>query len=203
MPAMRPIPTVAAMNDATSFLSQLGALLWNPGTGVLIALLVAAAWIDWRTMRIPNWLTVAGMVWGLGWNAATGTTVLDGLLFALGGLSLGLALFLPLWLLRVMGAGDVKLMAMVGAFLGAFATFKAVLLVGIVGGVAVVLFAVSQRATRRLASNMKDIAASMVIPGMPLWRPDLSGSSIGKLPYGVSIGVGSLAYLVLRQLGYA
>ena len=191
------------MNPLDFLLNLLQMLLWHPGTGVLIGLLLVAAWIDWRTFRIPNWLTASGMVWGLTYNAVFADSALGGLAHGLLGLVTGLALLLPLYAIRVMGAGDVKLMAMVGAFLGALATAKALLLVGIAGGLAVVLFALAHRATGRLAANVKDLATSMVVPGMPLWRPELAGTSIGKLPYGVSISAGTLAYLVLRQLGYA
>lgn len=177
--------------------------MWHPGTGVLILLLVLAAFIDLRTWRIPNWLTAVGMAWGLGWNMASAPSVTTGVLASLAGLGLGLALFLPMWLIRVMGAGDVKLMAMVGAFLGPVETIKAALVVFIVGGLAVLFYAFANNAFRRLARNMKDITASLVIPGMPIWRPELAGASIGKLPYGVSISLGTIAFLSLRQLGYA
>lgn len=191
------------MNRTTTFIDSLGALLWNPGTGVLIALLIAAAWIDWRTMRIPNWLTVGGMCWGFFASAATSPSFIDGIVFSAGGFGLGLAIFLPLWMLRVMGAGDVKLMSMTGSFLGAAATFQAALLVGIVGGIAVVIFAIAARTSRHLASNAKTMAASMLVPGMPLWRPERAGVSVGRLPYGVSISVGTVLFLFLRQLSLA
>lgn len=190
------------MERTTSFIESLSALLWNPGTGVLIALLVVAAWIDWRTMRIPNWLTVGGMCWGALWNAASGVTVLDGVLMSLGGLGVGLALFMPLWLIKAMGAGDVKLMAMVGAFLGGMGTVGAVIVVGLVGGISVLIVAISRRAMARLASNTRDLVTSLVIPGLPLWRPDPLGHSLGKLPYGVSISAGTILFLVLAHLGY-
>ncbi|TFY96893.1 A24 family peptidase [Ramlibacter rhizophilus] len=177
------------------------ALLLNPGTGVLIALLLAAAWIDWRTMRIPNWLTVAGMCWGLLWNAVSAPTVMEGVLTAVGGLALGLGLFLPLWLLRVMGAGDVKLMAMVGAFLGALATFKAIVFVGLAGGIVVLAYAVANGSAGRLARNVRDLVYSAALPGVPAWRPSEATPSLGRLPYGVSIAAGTIAYLLLRQLG--
>ena len=191
------------MNPLDFLLNLLHMLLWHPGTGVLIGLLLLAAWIDWRTFRIPNWLTASGMAWGLAYNTVFADSAWSGLAHGLLGLVTGLALLLPLYAIRVMGAGDVKLMAMVGAFLGALATAKALILVGIAGGLAVLLFALSQRATRQLAANVKDMAESMVIAGMPIWRPELAGRSVGKLPYGVSISVGTLAFLVLRQLGYA
>ncbi|MEJ7929739.1 A24 family peptidase [Ramlibacter sp. AN1015] len=182
---------------------SLASLPWNPGIGALIALLLLAAWIDWRTMRIPNWLTVGGMCLGMLWNVASGADPIDGLLTALGGLGLGLALFLPLWLLRAMGAGDVKLIAMTGAFLGAAAAFKAILLTGIVGGVFALYFALAHRATGQMARNLRDLAYSAVLRGVPLWRPNPAAPAVGKLPYGVSICAGTLAYLALRQLGYA
>ena len=91
---------------------------------VLVLLLIVAAAIDVRTMRIPNWLTVTGAVMGLGlsaaipWQELGPRWALDGFLWALGGMAAGLVLLLPLYALHVMGAGDVKLMGMVGAFVG-------------------------------------------------------------------------------------
>src|SRR6266850_3307597 len=81
-----------------------------------LALTISAALLDWRSRRIPNWLTVPGFLSGVtlhvvlnGWH---------GLWFALGGSGLALILLLPLVLLRGLGAGDWKLMGAVGAFLG-------------------------------------------------------------------------------------
>ncbi|MES2481558.1 MAG: A24 family peptidase [Pseudomonadota bacterium] len=183
--------------------AALAALPVNLSVAVLVLLLGLAAWTDWRTMRIPNWLTVPGMAWGLYFSAIHGVSVGAGLLSGALGLATGLLMLLPLFALRVLGAGDVKLMAMVGAFLGALATFKALLVIGIVGGVAALLFAVSHRALGQLAVNARDIVQSAALPGVGLWRPGVSGPSIGKLPYGISIALGTVVFLVLRQLGFA
>ncbi len=183
--------------------ATLTALFTNPSVPVLVLLLGLAAWTDWRTMRIPNWLTLPGMAWGLYFSAIHGTSVGSGLLAGALGLLTGLLLLLPLFALRVLGAGDVKLLAMVGAFLGALATFKAALVIGVVGGVTAVLFAVSHRALGQLAVNARDIVQSAALPGVGLWRPGVSGPSIGKLPYGISIALGTLVFLVLRHLGFA
>jgi len=141
--------------------TPLSTLLANISVPLLVLLLGLAAWIDWRTMRIPNWLTVPGMAWGLYFSAIHGTSVGSGLLAGALGLVTGLLLLLPLFALRVLGAGDVKLLAMVGAFLGALATFKALLVIGVVGGVAALLFAVSHRALGR-PSWRRPVAAGRV-----------------------------------------
>jgi len=84
---------------------------------VLLALLVipAAIW-DVRQRRVPNWLTLPGLLVGIGLNAFLFESA--GLWMALKGLGLAFLIYFPLYLLRGMGAGDVKLMAAVGAIVG-------------------------------------------------------------------------------------
>jgi prepilin signal peptidase PulO-like enzyme (type II secretory pathway) len=77
--------------------------------------LAAAVVIDVRTRRIPNWLTGGLAAGGFGLAFGGGSvTPWQALL----GLALGLALMLPGHVIGATGAGDVKLMAAVGAFLG-------------------------------------------------------------------------------------
>ncbi len=181
-------------------------------SATLVLLLVAAAVIDVRTMRIPNWLTVCGALIGLALNAALQWQLLgphwavDGLLWALGGMAAGLALLLPLYLLRVMGAGDVKLMAMVGAFVGLQQIVPAVLCVFIAGGVFALATAVWRRSLRRLTTNVADVVQSMAVAAFAGIRPSgglAPGQSIGRLPYGLSICAGTLAWLIAAQLRLA
>jgi hypothetical protein len=81
-----------------------------------IAVTLLAAWIDWRTRRIPNWLTVPALVLGIAVNAfAAGW---HGAKASLEGAGLALILLLPFVLKRELGAGDWKLMGAVGAFPG-------------------------------------------------------------------------------------
>jgi prepilin peptidase CpaA len=81
-----------------------------------LALTISAALLDWRSRRIPNWLTVPGLILGVAVNSAL--TGWHGARVALEGTVLALVLLLPLVLLRALGAGDWKLMGAVGAFLG-------------------------------------------------------------------------------------
>ena len=79
-------------------------------------LAIAGGWTDWRSRRIPNWLTVPGLLLGIavnswlhGWLGAKASLL---------GAGLGLALLLPFVLIRSLGAGDWKFVGALGAFLG-------------------------------------------------------------------------------------
>lgn len=175
---------------------------------LLVVLLMLAAFIDVRTFRIPNWLTYGGAVIGLAFGAAIQWRLLgplwalDGFLWSLGGLAAGLALMLPMYALHVMGAGDVKLMAMVGAFLGLGQIVPAVLCVFVIGGVLALVYVVAHRRLAQLAANLKEVVFGMAFSVVATRRftAVTPAHSVGKLPYGVSISVGTIAYLVASQL---
>jgi prepilin peptidase CpaA len=184
----------------------LATLLEQPGTIALIAMLLTAAVIDVRSHRIPNWLTGGGIVVALVFAAVGVAPQQEGFLSSLGGMAAGLAMLLPMYLLRVMGAGDVKLMAMVGAFVGLSHIVPAVLFSVIAGGIAAIAFSLYNRAFGRMATNIIDIVQSMAFATMVGQQPTpaLTGrASVGKLPYGVSIAAGTIVWLAARLLGLA
>ena len=118
---------------------------------------------------------------------------------------MGLLLFLPLYLLRAMGAGDVKLAAMIGAFLGPGDTFYAMLATMIVGGVLAVGYALAKGVAMQMLRNLAALFQLGFLSVIGGTRPQLqiaAGKSAGKLPYGVSMALGTIGYLVLRQLGF-
>ena len=84
---------------------------------VLLILLLTAAVFDVLYRRIPNWLTVSGVVLGLAMNTVIGAPE-AGVVFALIGLLVAFGIYAGLYALRAMGAGDVKLMAAVEALVG-------------------------------------------------------------------------------------
>ena len=181
-------------------------LIKDPRTGVLLILLVIASVSDYRTFKIPNWLTGSGMVFGLIYSTVVPFSIRLGFLWALGGLLLGFLIMLPFYALRIMGAGDVKLMAMVGAFLGVTDTLQAVIFSFIVGGIAALGFALFNKALIRMLGNVKSIAQMMMLSAIGGFRPDIqieAGKSVGTLPYGICISIGTVAYVVAKQLGYA
>lgn len=179
-------------------------LFLSPRTGVLIGLLSIAAISDMRTGRIPNWLVCSGVLYALAYNTLYPAYPRDiGILFALGGLSVGLVALLPAYLLRVLGAGDVKLMAMVGSFIGTSAAVEAVLASLITGGMlAVVLSLYSGRLPlmlRNLVALFRGTVLTFAtVPGGLTVR---GGRSAGRMPYGLAIALGTTSYLLLEQLG--
>ncbi len=177
-------------SEFAALLDLLQMLVLSPRTGVLIALLLVAAASDVRTGRIPNWLVLGGALYALACNSLFPGYPHDaGLVFALEGLGVGLAVLLPLYLLRAMGAGDVKLMAMAGAFLGPWGAVAAVLGTLLAGGVLALAFALRAGQLAHMLLNVGALAL----------RPE---ASAGRMPYGVAIAAGTIGYLLLAQLGY-
>jgi prepilin peptidase CpaA len=99
---------------------------------ILVAVLAAAVTDLWK-FKIPNWLTLPLLLSGLIYQAFTGGT--PGLAGSLAGVLLGFAVLLPFFLMGGMGAGDVKLMAAVGAWAGAPFTFGLFLISSLFTGV--------------------------------------------------------------------
>lgn len=98
----------------------------------LAGLLFCAAVTDLRSYRIPNWLTFPALIVGLGLHTYLHGT--DGLIFSVEGLGVGLGMFLVLYAMGGMGAGDVKLLAAVGSFIGPGQVFVAGVLAALLGG---------------------------------------------------------------------
>jgi prepilin peptidase CpaA len=189
-----------------ALLDLLAMLVFDPRTAVLFALLLVASVSDYRTYRIPNWLTFGGAAFALVYKTVIAVSPVSALLATLGGLFLGFFIMLPLYLFGVMGAGDVKLMAMVGAFLGVHETFQAVLFAFVVGGAAAIGFALFKGKLARLLHNAKNAVYGMLAMSMAGFKPDAridASQSIGKLPYGICISVGTIGYVLGRQLGLA
>ena len=193
------------MKEFDAVLELLAMLATDVRTVVLFVLLCTAAVSDWRFFRIPNWLTLGGALFAFVYGTLAARTPVAGATDALGGLGTGFAIMLPLYVMGVMGAGDVKLMAMVGAFLGPYQTLLAVLFIFIVGGMAALAFAIHRRRLLHMLANVKAAAEGMAVSGIAGMRPTgtiPAAQSIGKLPYGICIGAGTVVQVLAHQLGY-
>ncbi|HET6883963.1 MAG TPA: A24 family peptidase [Pirellulales bacterium] len=167
---------------------------------VTVALIVAAAIDGWK-LKVPNWLTFPFIV--SGWIYSGVAFGWEGLGYSLLGTLAGLAMLLPLYAIGGMGAGDVKLLAGVGAWVWTTTTAYSFGLSAIIGGIIAVgmvlwksgwekhqnqfLMIVSEIATIRQPEQLAAIAAQRK-------------SSMLLLPYGIPIAIGTILYFALSGM---
>ena len=158
---------------------------------VLAVGLATAVVIDLRSRRIPNLLTASMAVVGLG-LAATGYSGIS-VAASLGGMVLGLLLMMPGHALGATGAGDVKLMAAVGAIVGPGLVFPAFLFTCIAGGVLALIVAISRR---RFAETLAGTGRLVAAPGQA--RTEIQGAApIRRFAYGPAIAAGSIIAVLI------
>jgi prepilin peptidase CpaA len=163
---------------------------------LLIMLLVLVTVTDIKSHRIPNILTFGGALVGIGLHILWAGS--EGLLIGFYGFTAGLLLLLPFHLFGGgMAAGDVKLMAAAGAFLGPKATLIAVcssLIVGSLLGIGfLVLRGGLMSALRRYFSTMKCFVVTGTFSYVP---PHPSEAAASKFPYAVAIAMGTVITLL-------
>lgn len=186
----------------------------NIGLAILFGTLGMAVLTDLRDRKVPNWLVLVGVLAALAYHALTASTSglfgasseAPDLLSALGGIVVGFTALFPLYVLRAMGAGDVKLMMMVGAFLGPLQTLGTVVLTFAAGGVLAIVMTLWQRSFRQLASNLRFMlttsAARAVGGESPRFEP--LQQTAGRMPYAFAIAAGTLLqFLLVRSGGWA
>lgn len=184
---------------------QIGGLSIQVKIALLLTLVATAAWFDIKSRRIPNWLVLVGLI---------SSFILQTLFHSAGnfggfkawglGLLVGFGLFLPLYMLHAMGAGDVKLMAMVGAFLGPMAALGVVLTTLIVGGILALAVALWSGSLRHALGNVRFVLTQTMFKTLPGGvQIEAPSTSAGNLPYAVAIAAGTLIHLILERSGHA
>jgi len=168
---------------------------WIPA--VLIA--IVAGILDWRYRRIPNWLTVSGLLAGVAIN-----TILyrwPGLKSALLGALLGLGLLLPFVMIRSLGAGDWKLAGALGACLGPRQLLSVLIGTILVAGVMALALVIWKGRLKRTLLNIAHLLAALLSLRMPGYEVSLDDPQSTKIPFGVAMALTVLFYGVGRMLG--
>ena len=167
---------------------------------VTIGVTLVAAFVDFRSRKIPNWLTVPAFVAGV--TLRTALFGWPGAKTALEGTGLALALLLPLVLLRALGAGDWKLMGAVGAFLGPL-MFLFVLVGSIlISGLMAVVEMARTRRVRETLSNLLVLVKGFFSFGLRA-NPQISldNPELLKLPFGVAVAIATIACYCAARWG--
>ena len=173
---------------------------------LLLMLVIPAAVYDYRQRRIPNWLVLAGILTGLAMNIFLwydNPSPFTGMWLTLEGLGLALLVYLPLYLLRGMGAGDVKLMGAVGAVVGPLLWLWIFFFTAILGGIVAVIVVLRKHRVHRTLQNLWMILLSVRHYQAPYKaNPELDVSSDEgvRLPHGVVICVGAVGFVVAKTI---
>jgi prepilin peptidase CpaA len=150
-----------------------------------VAIVSLAALLDVRSRRIPNWLTLTAFIGGVAAQVLRAGP--NGVVDALGGAALGLCLLLPFYAIRAIGAGDVKLLAAMGAWLGPQTLVSVAIYGALVGGAISIVLLVRRRTLARTFGDM-------LINPLRLRR---SGATA---PYGVAIASGVYLSMLLPSV---
>jgi len=165
-----------------------------------LAVVAVATITDLRSRRIPNWLVfpflLAGIVvspWRHDWHVSGQGFGWHGLGQSFAGLGLGLLIYGFLFWMGGMGAGDVKLCAAIGAWVGPSQLFIALIVTGMAGGIMVLVWALFGGFLKELFSGAGDLMFGWKHRGMHR-DPDLvlSNPMKRKMPYAPAIAIGTL-----------
>lgn len=158
---------------------------------MLTPLVLTAIYTDLRWSRIPNWLTVSAMTIGILVHAWTGG--LQGTLSSLAGLGVGMGLFLLPYACKAIGAGDVKLMAAIGAIVGPSGILSVAALSVLMGGV----YALGAMGYQwGLAATSKKLVYATYGAVVTHGATGVKELQLPfKLRYGLAIAVGTLLFL--------
>jgi prepilin peptidase CpaA len=179
----------------------------RPAVGIEVILLLAvltASVTDLRWRRIPNWLTVTTVAMGFLFNAIlTYPSPGEGLWFAAKGFALAFALNFIMYLLHMTGAGDVKMLAAVGALVGG-ANFLGVFLIkAMIGGLLALLLAAGKGRLRQVAWNTGYMVGELTrwrAPYLTRGQLDVNNAESIRLPGAIPICLGTCAFLLMAHL---
>ena len=164
---------------------------------VTVTLIVAAV-IDGIKLKVPNLITFPMILSGWIYSATLSPWAgWEGLMYSLIGTAVGLALLLPAYAIGGMGAGDVKLLAGVGAWVWGTATLYAFAVSAIVGGVIAVLMVVVGRGWSKHKNQFWVICNEIMTVKDPEKLSAIAAErkpTMMLLPYGIPIAIGTIAY---------
>lgn len=178
-------------------------LLENWHVKFVCIVLIVAAYIDGKELRVPNWITFPMVLSGLIYSTAVGG--LEGLGAGLLGMVVGLLTLLPLYSIGGMGAGDVKLMAGIGAWLGVMPTVYAFVATVVVGAVMAIIMVLWAKQWDKHYGNFIMIFMEIVSVKDPQKLSAIAKERKPRmflLPYGIPICIGSIAYFAYAGMIY-
>src|SRR3982751_3801180 len=179
-------------------------LLDNWPIWIVTLTLIVAAVIDGLKLKVPNWITFPMIISGWIYSATLSPYAgWEGLMYGVIGTAVGLALLLPAYAIGGMGAGDVKLLAGVGAWVWGTTTFYAFAVSAVVGGIIAVLMVVSRRKWFKHKAQFWMICNEILTVKDPEKLAAIAAErkpTMMLLPYGIPIAIGTIAYFFVAGM---
>jgi prepilin peptidase CpaA len=166
-------------------------------TWLVTVVLIVAAVIDGFELKVPNWITFPFIIGG--WIYSTAAFGWEGLGWSLVGMLVGLGLLLPMYAIGGMGAGDVKLLAGVGAWVYGTHTAYAFAVSAVVGAVLAIGMVLVRRAWKKHAAQFMVILNEILVIRNPERLAAIAAQrkpTMLLLPYGIPIAIGTIGYFV-------
>lgn len=187
-------------------LEQGGAVVLPWAVWVVTLVLVVAAVIDGWKLKVPNWITFPMVITGWIYSACFSQAVdtwWEGLLWSMVGTVVGLALLLPAYAIGGMGAGDVKLLAGVGAWVWSIHTLWGFALSAIAGGLIALVMVLARRDWTKHKNQFWMIFTEVLTVRDPEKLAAMAAErkpAMLLLPYGIPIAIGTIAYFAWTGL---
>ena len=158
-----------------------------------------AAFTDIRENKIPNWLTLPSGLLALFLNFAL--SGIEGLIWSFLGIATGFSLLFLLYLWGGMGAGDVKLLSAVGAFVGPKLVFYTFIWMALIGGVLALTIILYKGALFQTIRNLRSLLFGWILRTSATETIlTIRNQSLLKLPYGVAIALGAIMAVWLQNI---
>jgi prepilin peptidase CpaA len=165
-------------------------------TAFILVSATTAGYFDLRSRRIPNWLVGATIALSLIWHTAVGG--LAGLWMSALGLLIGIAVLFPLFLLRGMGAGDVKFFGALGAAVTYRHVFTVLMISALIAGGMALFRVVLARALVATLANIVSIINRLVHGRLsPHPLANLANEKALAIPFGVSLAAAAWIFVLM------
>jgi prepilin peptidase CpaA len=164
---------------------------------IIVVVALAGSLCDVRTRRIPNYITFGAAAVGFAYAFATSGWL--GLGMSMAGWLVGCALFLPLFFLRGLGAGDVKFLAAFGAWFGPAELFSVFFYTALAGGLMALVLVFARGYFQTAFQNIWLLLCHWRVAGLkPHPEVTLDNPRAPRLPYGVAIAAGAITTIWLH-----
>ena len=161
------------------------------GAGIVFILAIS---IDLSTEKIPNWLTFSALFCGFAIN--TYFAQLNGVLVSFLGFALAFAILFPTFMLKILGAGDIKLMMGIGAFMGPQLLFTSVIYGIIAGTLTSIILVISKTGVQGLYQTFKRYKDCIVLGHY--FKPEANEAAGQRVAYAPALGIGWLFACILN-----